>query len=538
VTAQTPASAPATASSSPWSSEEGREFLQERLARFSRFIFFIASGFFLAVWLTQLIWDPTALDHGLPIRASALFHLAGIGVVFTMWMLMRGADLSASRLRLIEGVGIFLLSLAMQGRAFTLSTAFRPESLAMLSLFALLLYRAAIVPSEPARTARIGITSVALVPVLSYIVYSRAARPDLPSPWLFTAFSLLFGVLAVVLSTTTSGIIYGLQKTVREARRLGPYTLVEKIGAGGMGTVYRAQHALLRRPTAVKILPPERAGEMDLTRFEREVQMTALLTSPHTVSIYDYGKTPDGVFYYAMEFLDGIDLNELVQRDGPMSPGRVVHVLRQVSEALAEAHRSGLIHRDVKPANILLSERGGKADFAKVLDFGLVKSVSSAGAAMTADNVILGTPYYMAPEAVRSPEQIDARSDLYSLGATAYFLLTGKAVFEGTSADILAALLRDRPQAPSQRLGRPIPASLEALLLRTLAKDPAQRPPSMEAFGAALASCHDVDPWSDADAAAWWQTRKSLVRSARTDSSDTATAPTLSIRRDARGAGN
>jgi eukaryotic-like serine/threonine-protein kinase len=408
----------------------------------------------------------------------------------------------------------------------------------MLSLFALLLYRAAIVPSEPARTARIGITSVALVPVLSYIVYSRAARPDLPSPWLFTAFSLLFGVLAVVLSTTTSGIIYGLQKTVREARRLGPYTLVEKIGAGGMGTVYRAQHALLRRPTAVKILPPERAGEMDLTRFEREVQMTALLTSPHTVSIYDYGKTPDGVFYYAMEFLDGIDLNELVQRDGPMSPGRVVHVLRQVSEALAEAHRSGLIHRDVKPANILLSERGGKADFAKVLDFGLVKSVSSAGAAMTADNVILGTPYYMAPEAVRSPEQIDARSDLYSLGATAYFLLTGKAVFEGTSADILAALLRDRPQPPSQRLGRPIPASLEALLLRTLAKDPAQRPPSMEAFGAALASCHDVDPWSDADAAAWWQTRKSLVRSARTDSSDTATAPTLSIRRDARGAGN
>lgn len=301
-----------------------------------------------------------------------------------------------------------------------------------------------------------------------------------------------------------------------------------------MGAVYRAQHALLRRPTAVKILPPERAGEMDLARFEREVQMTALLTSPHTVSIYDYGKTPDGVFYYAMEFLDGIDLNELVHRDGPMPPGRVVHVLRQVSEALAEAHRSGLIHRDVKPANILLSERGGRPDFAKVLDFGLVKSVSSTSAAMTADNVLLGTPYYMAPEAVRSPEQIDARSDLYSLGATGYFLLTGKAVFEGTSADILASLLRDRPQPPSKRLGRPIPASLETLLLQTLSKDPDQRPQSMEAFGAALASCQDVTPWSDADAAAWWKSRLSLVRSARADSSDMATAPTLSVGREAR----
>jgi serine/threonine-protein kinase len=532
LTAQPLASGHSTDTSSPWSSEEGREFLQERVARFSRFIFFAASGFFVAVWATQLAWDPAALDHGLPIRPSALFHLAGICVVLTVWMLTRGAPLTAGRLRVIESLGVWLLSLAMLGRAFTLSIAFRPDSLAMLALFALLLYRAAVIPSEPARTARIGIAAVAPVPLLSYIVYARAARPDLPSPFFYAAFSLLFAVLAVILSTTISGIIYGLRQTVREARRLGPYTLVEKIGAGGMGAVYRAQHALLRRPTAVKILPPERAGEMDLARFEREVQMTALLTSPHTVSIYDYGKTPDGVFYYAMEFLDGIDLNELVHRDGPMPPGRVVHVLRQVSEALAEAHRSGLIHRDVKPANILLSERGGRPDFAKVLDFGLVKSLSSANAGTTERNVILGTPYYMAPEAVRSPDLIDARSDLYSLGATAYFLLTGKAVFEGTSADILASLLRDRPQPPSQRLGRPIPASLEELLLKTLAKHPDERPENMEAFGAALASCRDVEPWSEADAATWWRSRRSLVQAARSDSTDPATVPTISIGRD------
>jgi len=290
---------------------------------------------------------------------------------------------------------------------------------------------------------------------------------------------------------------------------------------------------MLRRPTAIKMLDVDRVNDASIQRFEREVQITCNLNNPHTVAIFDYGRTPEGVFYYAMEFLDGIDLQELVRRDGPLPPGRVVHVLRQVSEALAEAHRSGLVHRDVKPANILLSERGGRADFAKVLDFGLVKSLSAANAGTTERNVILGTPYYMAPEAVRSPDLVDARSDLYSLGATGYFLLTGKAVFEGTSADILASLLRDKPQPPSQRLGSPIPASLEELLLKTLAKEPDERPKNMEAFAAALASCADVPPWSDADAAAWWQSRRSLIAAARSESTDPATVPTISVGRNA-----
>ena len=217
-----------------------------------------------------------------------------------------------------------------------------------------------------------------------------------------------------------------------------------------MGAVYRAQHALLRRPTAIKILPPERAGQMDLARFEREVQMTSLLTSPHTVSIYDYGRTPDGLFYYAMEYLDGIDLNELVRRYGPMHPGRVIRVLREVCESLAEAHREGLIHRDVKPANILVSESGGKPDFVKVVDFGLVKSLAGDGGGVTSENIVLGTPYYMAPENLRSPDRIDERSDVYALGATAYFLLTGKPVFDGSSTDVFEQLLRDEPVRPSE----------------------------------------------------------------------------------------
>ena len=517
--------------SSPWSSEESREFLQERLAKFFRFVALMATVFFVGTWVIGLAWDPSSLVHGLPIAPWAFFHLGGIAVSATLWLAARGSPLPATVLRVLEGAGIVLLSVAMTGRSASLPVAYRPDLLAMLALFALLLYRAAVVPSEPHRTAMLGAIAVAPLPVMTYLVYSRAGRSDLPSPWAFTAFAVLFGALVVVLSTTISRVIYGLRQTVREARRLGPYTLVEKIGEGGMGAVFRAQHALLRRPTAVKILPPERAGQMDLARFEREVQMTSLLTSPHTVSIYDYGRTPDGLFYYAMEYLDGIDLNELVRRDGPMPPGRVVRVLRQVSEALAEAHRGGLIHRDVKPANILLTERGGKPDFAKVVDFGLVKSLSAAGEGMTADDVVLGTPYYMAPEAVRSPDKIDGRSDLYSLGATAYYLLTGKAVFEGPSADVFASLLRDSPTPPSKRLGRELPASLEALVLAALAKNPEDRPESVEAFEAALAACRDVPPWTDAEAAAWWKSRRQLIQALRTGAA--AESRTLAVGRDA-----
>ena len=321
--------------------------------------------------------------------------------------------------------------------------------------------------------------------------------------------------MAVLLSTKISAVIYGLRQTVREARRLGPYTLEAKIGEGGMGTVYRASHALLRRPTAIKILPPQRAGEMDLARFEREVQMTSQLTSPHTVSVYDYGRTPDGLFYYAMEFLDGIDLEELVRRDGPMSPGRVVHVLRQVCEALGEAHRAGLIHRDVKPANILLCERGGRFDVAKVVDFGLVKSVGGSDPGVTLENMAPGTPHYMAPEALSSPDRLDARSDVYSLGATAYFLLTGKPVFEGGLAEVLAGLLKQAPPALSARLGRNLPASLEALVLAALAKKPEERPESVEAFAEALSASADGDAWTSARAEAWWRSRGAEIRAAR-----------------------
>jgi len=523
--------------SSPWSSDESRDFLQERISSYARLLFFVTIIAWPVAWIISFVWMPSELFGGLPLTRWHAFHLAGAAVPLMMWLSTRGRALPVGVLGVVEAGGVFLTSVAMLGMCSTLPVAFRPDLIAVLFLFALLLYRAAVVPSTPRRTAWIGVLATAPAAPVTYWLYSQAAQPaGYPSPWGYTIYVALFAGLAILLSATTSRTIYGLRETIREARRLGPYTLVQKIGEGGMGAVYRAQHALLRRPTAVKILPPERAGEMDLARFEREVQMTSLLTSPHTVSVYDFGRTPDGLFYYAMEYLDGIDLLEIVRRDGPMSPGRVVYVLRQVCEALAEAHGVGLIHRDIKPGNILLCERGGRHDVAKVVDFGLVKSVSATGTELTGENTVLGTPDYMSPEALRSPDRIDARSDLYALGATAYYLLTGEAVFGGSVHEVFAAHLREQPVPPSQRLGRPIPASLEALVLAALAKDPNRRPESAEALAAALAGCRDVPPWTEADAVAWWRSRGASIRAARLgEAPEPGTPTTLAIGRGAAG---
>jgi eukaryotic-like serine/threonine-protein kinase len=281
-----------------------------------------------------------------------------------------------------------------------------------------------------------------------------------------------------------------------------------------MGVVYRAHHALLKRPTAVKLLLPDHAGEHNIARFEREVQMTSVLTHPNTIAIYDFGRTPEGVFYYAMEYLEGIDLQNLVEHDGPQPEGRVIHVLQQVCGALGEAHGIGLIHRDIKPANIFLCERGGLADVAKVLDFGLVKSMDqSVAPALTAVDQITGTPLYMPPEAMVSPERTEARSDLYALAAVGYFLLTGTPVFEGrTVVEVGAQHLHSPPVRPSQRLGRPVSPDLEDALLAALEKDPGQRPADAKAFAARLARCRSGPTWSSDEGRVWWEQRGREVR--------------------------
>ena len=244
-----------------------------------------------------------------------------------------------------------------------------------------------------------------------------------------------------------------LQKATLAARQLGQYALEEKLGAGGMGTVYKARHAMLRRPTAVKLLDVDKMSDTAIARFEREVQLTSTLSHPNTVAVFDYGRTPDGIFYYAMEYLDGMNLDDLVKRFGPLSEARSVHILRQVCGALAEAHAAGLVHRDIKPANIFLTSRGGMHDFVKVLDFGLVKALDGEEQAnLTNPHAMAGTPLYASPEAISQPDRVDARTDVYATGAVGYYLLTGSPVFTGTTVvEICMQHINAAPEPPSVR---------------------------------------------------------------------------------------
>jgi len=322
-----------------------------------------------------------------------------------------------------------------------------------------------------------------------------------------------FGVLAGLLGLTTVGLgglaVYAsrlellARRSALEAKRLGQYALDEELGAGGMGVVYRAHHDMLHRPTAVKLLHVDKTDEQAIARFEREVQLTSQLTHPNTIAIYDYGRTPEGVFYYAMEYLDGISLHDLVDRFGPLPESRVNHILRQLCGSLSEAHSLGLIHRDIKPANIMLTKCGGMCDFVKLLDFGLVKS-QNADRNVTLAGSLTGTPLYMSPEAIQQ-EELDARSDLYAVGAVGFFLLTGTPAFDGKSiVDLCKQHLEATPQRPSERLGKPIDEQLQTIILRCLAKRPDDRPASAELCEEELLNCQSASRWTQVQAKAWW----------------------------------
>jgi serine/threonine protein kinase len=332
-------------------------------------------------------------------------------------------------------------------------------------------------------------------------------------------FWTLFGLLALValllfaLTLLARRLERRMREAVIEAGQLGQYALEKKIGEGGMGSVYRARHAMLRRPTAVKLLEPSKTTEVSVARFEREVQLTSQLNHPNTITIYDYGRTGEGVFYYAMEYLDGFSLDTLVKQFGPQPDGRVIHILTQVCGSLVEAHSAGLIHRDIKPANIMLTRRGGVCDYVKLLDFGLVKAVDSEKMrTLTAADAITGTPLYITPETIEDSEGSDARSDLYSLGAVGYYLLTGKPVFDaGGIMEIMRAHVQTKPIAPSKRLARPMSSELEQLILRCLAKSPAERPQTAAEMALELARCVPVQPWGEGDAQRWWQQQQATL---------------------------
>jgi tRNA A-37 threonylcarbamoyl transferase component Bud32 len=322
-------------------------------------------------------------------------------------------------------------------------------------------------------------------------------------------------VILMTLATCGGAIVlsaYRLSQLQREAavsRKFGQYRLKKKIGAGGMGEVYLAEHTLLKRPCAIKRIRPGNDNDpVTLARFEREVRATAELSHPHTVEIYDYGRAGDGTFYYVMEYLWGLSLEDLVNRSGPLPAARVVFLLSQVCEALEEAHANGLIHRDLKPGNIFAARRGGRYDFVKLLDFGLVKSVERPDdPTLSRQETVVGSPMYMAPEQFGG-ETPDARADVYSMGGVAYFLLTGRPPFVGpTSYEIMIAHARD-PVAPPSQIVKSVPPDVEAIVLRCLAKDPSERFQSASSLAEALAECAVAGQWTHADAARWWQAHR------------------------------
>ena len=363
-------------------------------------------------------------------------------------------------------------------------------------------------PVSPLRAKVAAYATALTVPLAMFIHVLTGQRI-----WPFAAFewmAVVSAFIAAMISTFTSMVVHGLGRQVERAKQLGAYELVEQLGHGGMGEVWRASHHSLVRPAAVKLLrrelmdrlPPAEREALNV-RFQREVQATAMLSSPHTIAVFDFGHTNDGSLYYVMELLHGLDLETLVTKHGPQPAERVIYLLRQACDSLAEAHRRNLIHRDVKPANIYLCAVGLKVDFVKILDFGLVRDLSS-DVRLTNEGSVSGTPAYLAPEAA-AKNQFDARGDIYALGCVAYQMLTGQLVFEGqTSAAVIAAHIRDTPVAPSQRSELTIPPELDAIVLACLAKNPADRPQTAEQLKAMLDEVPLESPWSQKRAMGWW----------------------------------
>jgi serine/threonine-protein kinase len=338
--------------------------------------------------------------------------------------------------------------------------------------------------------------------------WGKGAAP----PILLFSFEGMILLILAVCSVFGTWAISRLRQQVAEARHLGQYRLLEQIGAGAMGEVYLAEHQLLKRTCALKLIRPERMRDPNsLARFEREVRLTAALSHPNTVEIYDYGWTTEGTYYYVMEYLPGLSLEELVERHGPMPPGRAVYLLRQLCRALREAHAVGLIHRDIKPSNIIAARRGGMDDVAKLLDFGLVRPAEAPAANLSAEGQILGTPLFMSPEQAAGDRELDQRSDLYSLGAVAYHLLTGRPPFTGAGGlALLVAHARD-PVVPPSLILTGIPGDLERVVLRCLAKDAPHRFPDAESLERALRECACSADWDQERAAQWWREQGSAT---------------------------
>jgi eukaryotic-like serine/threonine-protein kinase len=380
----------------------------------------------------------------------------------------------------------------------------------------LILIFAMIAPSTPRRMFIASIMVASFDPIAYWIAWllgGKALNPAYVFIICWPSYACAF--VAVV----PARVLQRLGRRLREAQELGSYHLIERLGTGGMGEVWRAEHRLLARDAAIKLVRPEVLGARDesearltLKRFEREAQATAALSSPHTIQVFDFGITQDGTFYYVMELLTGRDLESLVREFGPLPPHRVLYLLRQVCHSLADAHARGLVHRDIKPANIYVCRMGLEFDFAKVLDFGLVKIQAGSGRGgeaqtlATGENSTPGTPAYMAPEVILGDAEVDRRADVYSLGCVTYFLLTGELVFEAdTSMKMLMQHLHAQPAPPSQRTELSVPRELDELVLACLQKDPRHRPQDAGELYQLACQVRIRDEWDSSEAKRWWR---------------------------------
>ena len=515
------------------------ELLSQAVVRLRKVVLIYAFIFFMA-------------NFGLPLFSGHVDKLFvsfgnwGPGVVsilaaLAFWVALRKWRAPATKLLLI---GLAFEVMSCYGIAFAETWSLTDQELESAQIVYVglswvapwILSFAVIVPNSPRNSFIAALISGTSVPVVMLLAIANGA-PAPPTTGVSLVVLLAFPyVLVAILAYLSALTVYGLGTEVRRAQEMGSYRLQERLGQGGMGEVWLAEHRMLARPAAVKLIRTDALqGSSESTehthkRFEREAKATARLRSPHTVELYDYGRTPDGTCYYVMEFLEGLDFETLIERFGPLPAERVIHLLVQACESLEDAHSSGLLHRDIKPANMFTCKLGTSHDFVKVLDFGLVKAQGAAEAdetKLTADGMTTGTPAYMAPEVALGDSDVDHRADLYSLACVGYWLLTGVLVFEGsTPMKVLLGHTSTVPTLPSERTELPIPIELEDVIMKCLAKSPADRPESARALADALTACPVGRRWTQERAAQWWQHHMPASIRATTGSSS-ALADTL-----------
>jgi serine/threonine-protein kinase len=480
----------------------------------------VAALVFAGLWLTGILIQligrnffleamPVYMQEHWPVPGA---YFASAGVLLSLVMLVLASRLSHRPVLLLDIGLVFMVltSAIIAGWNQWIPVEGRTGPTISWICIIVLVYPT-IAPNTPGKILAAGLAAASMDPLGVLFASMRGIPVSATGFELFTAFWPNY--LCALLAMLPAQIIGRLSRQVRKARELGSYRLLNVIGKGGMGEVYRAEHRLLARPAAIKLIRPDllgtsREAQVTLSRFRREAEVVATLRSPHTIELYDFGVTDEGSFYFVMELLEGMDLESLVKRFGPLPAERAVYLTIQACQSLAEAHQRGMIHRDIKPSNIYTCRMGLEVDFVKVLDFGLVKAERLPGrdvTHLTSPNLTTGTPAFMAPEMIEEGGSVDPRIDIYAMGCVIYWMLTGSLVFDAVNAvAMMMKHVNDTPEPPSSRSEQHVPPELDAIVMACLAKKPDDRPRDVVELARQLAACPLPEPWTQQRAARWW----------------------------------